>query len=166
MEGKTLATLKSVDLNGSAQMFGEPARTVHRIDLHNELLLLAADPAAKGTPVRLRLSSEVVAATPDGTVTLRDGSKYSADLVVGADGLHSVLRDVVMGKDTQPSPGPSGLAAFRFMVETEVLMKDPMLAPLVSACEGKAVSIVNTKSEHEHHVMWYPCQEQVHATLI
>lgn len=159
MEGETLAALKSVDLSGSAQMFGEPARTVHRIDLHTELLLLATEPTAGGTPAKLRLSSEVVAATPDGTVTLRDGSIYSADLVVGADGLHSVLRDMVMGESAHTSPGPSGLAAFRFLVDTEVLMKDPMLAPLVGACEGKAVSIVNTKSEYEHHIMWYPCRE-------
>lgn len=40
-------------------------------------------------------------------------------------------------------------------------MEDPELAPLISANEGKAVSIVNTKTEHEHHVMWYPCRGQV-----
>lgn len=94
MDGATLDLLKSVDLQGSEKMFGEPARTVHRVDLHTELLLLATE-AGKGIPAKLRLSSEVVDATSEGTVTLRDGSVFSGDLVVGADGLHSVLRELV-----------------------------------------------------------------------
>ena len=44
------------------------------IDLHSELLRLAADPTAEGIPVKLRLGAEVVEATPAGTVTLRDGA--------------------------------------------------------------------------------------------
>lgn len=66
---------------------------------------------------------------------------------------------MVVGKNTQITPGSSGLAAFRFLVETKVLKKDPVLAQLVDSCEGKAVSIVNMKTEHEHHLMWYPCRK-------
>ncbi len=61
----------------------------------------------------------------DGGVVLDDGTEVSADLVVGADGVHSTVREHVAG----PGSGPvySGTSAFRGLVPVEKLptLPDP-----------------------------------------
>jgi len=52
---------------------------------------LAAVAARAG--VEIATNSEAVSATPDGELTLADGRKIKADLIVGADGSNSRLRD-------------------------------------------------------------------------
>lgn len=61
----------------------------HRVDLHNELKLLALGPQ-QGVPTpTLHLSSTVTEVDAEkGVVVLANGQKYEADLIVGADGLH------------------------------------------------------------------------------
>ncbi|KAI1781134.1 hypothetical protein F4818DRAFT_436326 [Hypoxylon cercidicola] len=161
IDGETFSTLASVDFSKSVQMFGSPGYTVHRVDLHNELLRLATGPSdgsVDGKPADLRLASRVVSATSDGTVVLEDGSTYTADLVVAADGLRSVLRDPVLGAETEIEPYHSGSAAFRFLVDTEVFKKDPVLAELLENKQGHATILVDTKDKLERHMIWYSCR--------
>jgi 2-polyprenyl-6-methoxyphenol hydroxylase-like FAD-dependent oxidoreductase len=51
-----------------------------------------------------------------GRVTLEDGSSLEADVVIGADGLRSVVRTAVLGP---ASPRPVGVDAFRGLVEDD-----------------------------------------------
>src|SRR5262249_6300475 len=53
--------------------------------------LLAERARAAGADIRLE--SHVQAATPDGSITLRDGQRRGADLVVVADGANSSIRE-------------------------------------------------------------------------
>jgi 2-polyprenyl-6-methoxyphenol hydroxylase-like FAD-dependent oxidoreductase len=62
--------------------------TVLRSDLHQALRTVAV---AAG--VHIETGSEVVAARPGGVIELRDGAVLSADLVVGADGVGSRVRE-------------------------------------------------------------------------
>ncbi|MGZ4509666.1 MAG: FAD-dependent oxidoreductase [Blastococcus sp.] len=64
--------------------------TVVRRDLHAAL----AD-AAKQAGVEIETSSVVAGATPDGELELADGTVHKADLVVGADGVYSRVRDTL-----------------------------------------------------------------------
>lgn len=80
---------------------------VHRADLI-DLLHKAVESA--GVPVRT--DARVVAVTPTG-VTLENGESLSADLVVGADGLHSVVRKHLIGEET---PFFTGQVAWRAIV--------------------------------------------------
>jgi 2-polyprenyl-6-methoxyphenol hydroxylase-like FAD-dependent oxidoreductase len=68
----------------------------HRVQLHEELKRLATSPEGSGTPAVLKTSCIVTAVDPDtATVTLEDGSSFSGDLVLGADGVSvSVLGTV------------------------------------------------------------------------
>ena len=67
---------------------GERLFIVLRPELHRSLVNFA-----QSLGVEIRTSSRVVSADPEGSVELDDGSRYKADLVVGADGLNSAVRD-------------------------------------------------------------------------
>ncbi len=49
--------------------------------------------AAERAGAEIVVNSTAVGATPDGTLLLQDGSRLSADLVIGADGVRSRVRD-------------------------------------------------------------------------
>ncbi|WP_326762621.1 FAD-dependent monooxygenase [Streptomyces phaeochromogenes] len=107
----TDGTVLSVEkLNGVCErLYGERTYGVHRADLLDSLR--AAVPSEW---VRLGARCTAVAAGED-VVLLRfaDGSHAEADIVIGADGVHSVVRGAV----TEPSPPTySGICAFRTIV--------------------------------------------------
>ncbi|KAF5026582.1 hypothetical protein F66182_1308 [Fusarium sp. NRRL 66182] len=52
-----------------------------------------------------------------------NGVKYEADLVIGADGIHSKARSFVTGKPDRPTP--SGFALFRAWFPLDVLRRNP-----------------------------------------
>lgn len=107
----TDGTVLSVEkLNGVCErLYGERTYGVHRADLLDSLR--AAVPSEW---VRLGARCTAVDAGED-IVLLRfaDGSHAEADIVIGADGVHSVVRNSV----TEPSPPKySGICAFRTLV--------------------------------------------------
>ena len=95
--------------------------SVHRVDLHNELLRLASTDDGSdggGKEVSLVLGSRVVGANAEeGSIELVGGSVKKADLIVAGDGVHSVLRSVVLGQEA-PKAMMTGLSAFRVLIQT------------------------------------------------
>ncbi|KAF1962602.1 FAD/NAD(P)-binding domain-containing protein [Byssothecium circinans] len=104
----------------------------HRVDLHSELKRLATTEEGKGTPAVLKSSSKVSRVTTDGTVTLASGEQITADLVVGADGVHSKTRYALPGSEGIKIFG-SGKSAFRFLMPRSRALEDPVTRPLVEA---------------------------------
>ncbi|KAJ7888820.1 FAD/NAD(P)-binding domain-containing protein [Mycena leptocephala] len=97
----------------------EQSLLCHRSDVHDELMRVAVG-EGEGPPVKLHLGSRVIDCNPeDGTITLKGGQIVHADLVVGADGLHSTMRTSVFGQD-QTAPA-SGLSCFRSVVDASKL---------------------------------------------
>src|ERR1700754_2364170 len=73
-------------LEGS-ETLGAPHVFLHRVDLHQALKDKAVSTEEPGHPVNLLINSAVVSYDPmEGSVTLRNGSILTADLVVAADG--------------------------------------------------------------------------------
>ena len=98
----------------------------HRITLHNAL-----KNAAVRAGVELRLSSPVSEVDPEhGTVTLRDGTQDSADVIVGADGVHSITRKYIPGGTMKPFS--SGKSAFRFLIPRQKVADDPKTSKYVA----------------------------------
>ncbi|KAF7336982.1 FAD/NAD(P)-binding domain-containing protein [Mycena venus] len=92
----------------------------HRKDVHDELMRLAVGVEGEGPPARLHLGRRVVDCSPeDGTITLKDGEIIHADLVIGADGLHSIIRTSILGH-VQTAPA-SGYSCFRSLVDASKL---------------------------------------------
>ncbi|KIW08533.1 uncharacterized protein PV09_01422 [Verruconis gallopava] len=157
LNGENMTLLSSIDLRAANERFGAEPWAVHRVDLHNELLRLATSSNGPGTPVKLHLSSEVLRGSIDGVVFLKDGSTYSADLVVAADGLKSVLREEVTS--AQPIIS-TGMSAFRFLVDTHQIKENEKLAGLMPKLSGGANLIADVKeTAKERHMMWYACRD-------
>ena len=60
-----------------------------------EKLVLALKHAAEASGAEIVTGSEVVSADVAGTVTLADGTRHEANLVIGADGVYSKVRDSI-----------------------------------------------------------------------
>ena len=94
-DGRALLT---VDRRGTSDKYGSAYVYIHRADLHNILVRAAQD-----TGVRLRLgkrASRVDVAKTGACICFDDRTEEFADLVIGADGLKSSLRNLF---DPQPA---------------------------------------------------------------
>jgi 2-polyprenyl-6-methoxyphenol hydroxylase-like FAD-dependent oxidoreductase len=102
------------------------------VHLHDALKKAAVNPDGKGIPAKLFTSSRVIdVAAETATITLEDGQKIEGDFVLGADGVHSVTRKVVSGRDILPHS--SGKSAFRFLISRQAAQDDPVTAKFVKA---------------------------------
>lgn len=94
--------------------YGAAYITVHRGDLH-ELMVDALDPA------RLHFGKRLEDVDDDGdrvTLTFADGSVEHADIVIGADGVNSRVREKLLGPE---APIYSGWVAHRAIISAEKL---------------------------------------------
>ena len=89
----------------------------------------------------LRLKSTVVSVDPSGpSLTLASGEVVHGDLVVGADGVKSLVQQTVLGRQPgNPAPAePTGDAAYRAIIPTSLMLADPELRPFVEVPEMTA----------------------------
>ncbi|KAF8883272.1 hypothetical protein BD779DRAFT_881570 [Infundibulicybe gibba] len=106
------------------QEYGAPYYHIHRGDLHKLLLDLAVP------HITLLLNSKVTSVDPSGpTVFLKTGGTVKADLVIGADGVRSRVRGAVLG--VRDKAKLTGDAAYRTVLSTAEMVKDPALRSLV-----------------------------------
>jgi salicylate hydroxylase len=106
--------LSAQDLTAkSARLYGEHTYTVHRADL-----LEAVKSAVPAEAVRLGKRLDGFSASAAGvTLSFADGEQAEADVLVGADGIHSVIRATL----TEPAPPThSGMCAFRALVPAAI----------------------------------------------
>ncbi|KAK4226208.1 putative salicylate hydroxylase [Podospora fimiseda] len=97
----------------------------HRVDLHNMLKTMATDPSGPGRPASIHLQSAVVSYNPEAaSITLADGAVVSGDLVVGADGIHSLATEFVLEENVQPAPPAHYNMCYRFLIPAEAIEKD------------------------------------------
>ena len=78
--------LRAVNRTSQREKYGAPYVTIHRADLHAELLK-----AARAAGVDLHTDGAVVASEGT-TLVLHDGRRIDGDVVIGADGVKSVVR--------------------------------------------------------------------------
>lgn len=162
VDGITLDAIGSVDQSGCEEKFGMPLMGVHRVDLHNELMRLACDDSHQASStgaVSVRCGVKVVGVMPDeGYVQLEDGTRHYADLIVAADGLHSVARAAVVGADGVTS-AYTGFSAFRFLIPSDMVKGNPEFDEVLSwKSDGLSVLVDTRDKINERHMAWYECQ--------
>jgi salicylate hydroxylase len=111
-------TRNLVDLGkSSVEKYGAPYYTLHRADLH--ALLVGAVERSKPGAIHLNCRAARFEQNAD-SVTLRfeNGTSASGDLLVGADGVHSKIRQGLFGPD---KPKFTGCMAWRGLVDTRDL---------------------------------------------
>jgi salicylate hydroxylase len=110
ISGKTLGTLRLGDT--AQQRYGSPYATVHRADLHS--LLVNAVAAEDRVAVHLDTTIDRYQQHGTGiTATTVRGERYPGDVLVGADGLRSRVRQQLLNDD---APQPTAHRAYRALV--------------------------------------------------
>ncbi|WP_246136589.1 FAD-dependent monooxygenase [Leekyejoonella antrihumi] len=104
--------------NAAEEKYGSPQLTMHRADLLTALEQALPEGA-------LRFGSKLAGLTPeeDGArLELVDGTTEHVDVLIGADGIHSVVRSALLG---QEHPEFTGVVAYRAVVPGERLTGVP-----------------------------------------
>ena len=129
------------------QLYGEHTYTAHRADLHDAIRM--AFPAGV-----VRLGNRCTGISTDGArpvLRFADGAEIEADVVIGADGMHSVIRGAI----TTPSPATySGLCAFRALVPAQD-------APAFARRPAQTLWI-----GPDHHLVHYPVSAGRYVNLV
>ena len=110
-------TISRVDRKGFAVRFGAPHLTVHRADL---LELLAG--SLKRTEIKLGARCiSVEGGKRTASARFADGTTIEADAIIGADGLHSVVRSCLFGPE---APHFTGCICYRGLVSVAEVPPD------------------------------------------
>ncbi|KAK9447912.1 3-hydroxybenzoate 6-hydroxylase [Limtongia smithiae] len=126
-DGTLLAREKNFDKN-IREKYGHPFIDLHRVDLQKALYSRAVE-----LGVKFHMNERVSSVDFSGpVVTTISGVQYSADLIVGADGLWSRTRECFLG--AADSPKPTGDLAYRIVLTLDQV-KDPALRRWISEPE-------------------------------
>jgi len=159
-------TISKTDRSGLAARFGASPCTIHRADLLDVLARSVREDA-----VTLGARVESVTTGPSGaSVRFVDGTEIEADVVVGADGIHSAVRTSLFGPG---APRFTGKICYRAVVPvaaTPAKSLDPYhglwLGPhgalvIYGMRRGELVNIVcHYDDEHYTHESWIAECEQ------
>ncbi|KAG8931267.1 hypothetical protein FRC03_011366 [Tulasnella sp. 419] len=133
--------------------FGAPYYHIHRADFHKLLYDLTIP------FVNLRLGSRVVSIDGDkASCTLASGEVVEGDVIIGADGVKSMIREQVVGHEDKPVP--TGDAAFRAIVDSDLMLADPELRDLI-----EHPTMVGWLGPGRH-VMTYPIRAKKQFNLV
>lgn len=110
------------------QNMGVPWWLVHRMHLHTGLAEVAKKSGAE-IVIDARVEKIDWTSSEKVKVTTTKGKSWDFDLLIGADGVRSVVRQHLFPK-VKPAP-PTGNCAFRAIVPYEQIRKDPIAKELV-----------------------------------
>ncbi len=179
IDGTTMQVVIPNYFHNCEETWGTPMYSVHRVDLHNQLRLLATQKEGQGFPVDIQVRSKVVdyvsknATIPiseilmsihqdavNGKVTVADNKILQTDLIVVADGVHSTAVRLVLGNE-EIQAGDTGWACMRWLVPTEELLSDPNTSAMIQ----DSVQRYFIASQGAGGLVWYPCRKLVVPSL-
>lgn len=131
---------------------GSPWLLTHRADLHKELLR-AATGRAGSTCVKVVTGVAVHSVDPDsGIVMASDGRQWQADVVIGADGIHSKVREAVFPGATRRRPAYQ--AAYRCVIPASRIVDARLRKILLDPSQ----SGMKVWLKGDRRVVAYPCR--------
>ncbi|KAG8931268.1 hypothetical protein FRC02_002990 [Tulasnella sp. 418] len=133
--------------------YGAPYYHIHRADFHKLLYDLASP------HIKLRLGSRVVSVDPSApSCTLASGEVVHCDLLLGADGLKSIIRETVLGVPDKAVP--TGDAAYRALVPVEKMINDPELKDFID--RPRMIGWIGPG----RHIMTYPVRAKKEFNMV
>ncbi|KLO81395.1 Uncharacterized protein LW93_8104 [Fusarium fujikuroi] len=146
---KDLSVLLEWPISAVTEKYGEPWWYFSRKDVHAELKRAALSVDGLGITPRLKTGAHVERVdSKTGSVFLKSGDSYKADLIIGADGIRSASGNSVFGKLETTS---EGLSAYRCMIRTEELRKNPQTQILTDS--AKVLIVIGP----DRRIVVYPC---------
>jgi salicylate hydroxylase len=110
--GEETSRLEMAD--SAEKKYGAPQLTIHRADLLSAL----QGGLPEGTIQNGKRAASITNG-PDGAgITFEDGTSADADILIGADGIHSIVRTALFGED---SPEFTGVVSYRSVVDRDKL---------------------------------------------
>ncbi|MDI2125965.1 FAD-dependent monooxygenase [Yinghuangia seranimata] len=150
--------------------YNAPYWHYHRADLHRVILDACLDPDEPGPVVQMFTDSRVVEldrSDPARPVAVTAGGRrHVADVLVGADGIRSTVRDLMGAEDTLVF---SGEMAFRALIPGELVAADPATRWLVDRYQSTIwygpdrhlVHYMIRRGEFLNVVACVPCTDEV-----
>lgn len=114
---------------------------------------------SKCFPVVARSLSYTLQDTAAPSVTLASGEVVNADLVIAADGIHSIAVETVLGQPNPPQPQDHYNCCYRFLIPASVLADDAETAFFTEGREGKMR--VWADNDNSRRLVCYPCRKCV-----
>jgi 2-polyprenyl-6-methoxyphenol hydroxylase-like FAD-dependent oxidoreductase len=136
---------------------------MHRAHVHNALKQKALSPEGPGAPATLHVHSEILSADPtNATITTADGRVHQGDLIIGADGVHSKIRNSIPGCTQQPFD--SGKNAFRSLIPMSKIAADPVASSILKDADH----YFQLWAGPDRSVIMYPCASntQMNVALV
>ena len=125
---------------------------VHRAHLHEHLKKTALSSEGTGPPAQLHKATRIERVDAENAaIVLADGTTIQGDVLVGADGVHSVCRTEI-SPSIQPSK--TNHSAFRFLVTREAALQNPTTKELAST-RGS----MDMWYAEDRKIVMYPCAD-------
>ncbi|KAL5364226.1 hypothetical protein BJX96DRAFT_156961 [Aspergillus floccosus] len=156
--GITLKPIVDIPLGDHLKRWGDRWAVLYRPDLHEELVRLASTEAASGPQITMRLGARVVRTEINtGTLFFEDGTSVTADLIVGADGEDSVVKQ---DKAWSTNPNASKLLkspirVCRSVTPTEMFTKDEVLGAFTQSGKHHLSAFTDGKRV----LTWWACRD-------
>ncbi|KAL4747083.1 hypothetical protein BDW72DRAFT_206794 [Aspergillus terricola var. indicus] len=129
---------------------------VHRCDLHGALKAQALEAAKVHTGCEI---VSVNTSTNRPSVTLDDGRVFEGDLLVGADGLHSIVRTKIA--PNAPSPTPADKSCFRWLLSASDIRESETTKHVV-----RRGALMEWAEGGKARLVMYPCSNNEVLNLV
>ncbi|QEY23861.1 3-hydroxybenzoate 6-monooxygenase [Neisseria animalis] len=120
MDGTTAEPVVEIDVGEAyRRRFGNPYAVIHRADIHLSIL----ESVRQHPAIRFQTATEIVSVGQDENGAWADdqnGNRYTADAIIGCDGVKSVVRRQLIGDEAKVT----GHVVYRAVVDEENMPED------------------------------------------
>ncbi|CAG8954037.1 hypothetical protein HYFRA_00009137 [Hymenoscyphus fraxineus] len=161
----TLEEQSSTIFDNHEELYGGNIYFAHRVDLHEALKKLATMKDGPGIPATIHVKSPVVSYDlEEPSMSLADGTLITADLVIAADGIHSIGVNSILGRSNPPEPAQQSNCCYRFLISKADLEADTETRFFTQGLPSLGLTIY-PDIPGQRRFITYPCREYVHRLL-